>query len=181
MKALGPASWGKSKALVDHIQRARDRGIDAVLAAANERKRATKALLLNAQVLELSGRSLTLAFSTAALARQFQTSTNMDVLKESLQAVLGLEVDLTLVVAGAPPAAGTAATAGPPAATPAAGAAPARTAAPTPPTPSYDGFAPGDEIEPEDPDVLKPERQVVGEDAALKLVADQLGGTIVEP
>jgi N-acyl-D-amino-acid deacylase len=28
MKALGPASWGKSKTLVDHIQRARDRGVD---------------------------------------------------------------------------------------------------------------------------------------------------------
>jgi N-acyl-D-amino-acid deacylase len=28
MKALGPASWGKSKTLVDHIQQARDRGVD---------------------------------------------------------------------------------------------------------------------------------------------------------
>jgi len=28
MKALGPASWGLSKTLVDHIQRARDRGVD---------------------------------------------------------------------------------------------------------------------------------------------------------
>lgn len=28
MKALGPASWGKSKTLVEHIQQARDRGVD---------------------------------------------------------------------------------------------------------------------------------------------------------
>jgi N-acyl-D-amino-acid deacylase len=28
MKALGPASWGLSRTLVDHIQRARDRGVD---------------------------------------------------------------------------------------------------------------------------------------------------------
>ena len=138
------------------------RSWDAVLEAANERKRATKALLLNAQVVDLTGRALTLAFSTAALARQFQTSTNIEVLKESLQVVLGLDVDLTLVVAGA--AAASVVPAGPP---------------PTPASASYDGFAPGDEIEPEDPDVAKPERQVVGDDAALKLVADQLGGTVL--
>jgi DNA polymerase-3 subunit gamma/tau len=141
------------------------RSWDAVLDDANGRKRATKALLLNAQVVELSGRSLTLAFSTAALARQFQSSTNIDVLKESLQAVLGLEVDLTLVVAGEP-------TAGSPS--------PSAPAGPTePPVSSYDGFAPGDEIEPEDPEAPRPERQVAGEDAALQLVADQLGGTVM--
>ena len=130
----------------------------AVLAAANERKRVTKALLDNAQVLELKGRTLTLAFTTAALSRQFQGGSNIDVLKESLQAVLGLDVDVQLVVAGEAPA-------------------------PTPDAPSppvaQDGFAPGDEIEPEDPDLPKPERQPAGQDAALKLVADQLGGTVV--
>ncbi|MCW2600367.1 MAG: polymerase subunit gamma and tau [Frankiales bacterium] len=142
------------------------RSWDAVLDAASERKRATKALLLNAQVSELNGRLLTLAFSTAALARQFQTSTNIDVLKESLQAVLGLDVDLTLVVAGDVPASSPL-------------PAPASAATPPAPAPTYDGFAPGDEIEPEDPDAPQPERQVAGEDAALKLVADQLGGTVV--
>ena len=45
--------------------------------------------------------------------------------------------------------------------------------------PTYDGFAPGDEAEPEDPDAPAPERSVGGEDAALKLVAEQLGGTVV--
>jgi len=151
------------------------RSWDAVLDAANERKRATKALLLNAQVLELSGRTLTLAFSTAALSRQFQSSTNVDVLKESLLTVLGLDVDVQLVVAGeALPSASAKATATATAtATP--GAVQPPVAAP------YEGFAPGDEIEPEDPDLPKPDRQVAGEDAALQLVADQLGGTVVQP
>ena len=145
------------------------RSWDAVLDAANERKRATKALLLNAQVLELSGRTLTLAFSTAALSRQFQSSTNVDVLKESLLTVLGLDVDVQLVVAGeAPPAPSAKATATTGATQPAV-------------APPYEGFAPGDEIEPEDPDLPKPDRQVAGEDAALQLVADQLGGTVVQP
>ncbi|MGZ6827016.1 MAG: hypothetical protein ACXVGH_09510, partial [Mycobacteriales bacterium] len=136
---------------------------DAVLDAVNERKRTTKALLLNAQVASLEGRTLTLAFTTAALSRTFQGAANIDVLKEALMAVLGLDVDVRLTVAGqAPPAAPT-------------GAA----AAPAPQVPSYEGFAPGDEIEPEDPDQPRPERTVAGEDAALALLADQLGGTVV--
>jgi DNA polymerase-3 subunit gamma/tau len=134
-----------------------------VLQAANERKRVTKALLDNAQVLDLTGRTLTLAFTTAALSRQFQAGSNIEVLKESLQAVLGLDADIALVVAGEQPP------------LPAASRAPEPSQAP----PAYDGFAPGDEIDPEDPEAPRPERQVGGEDAALKLVADQLGGTVV--
>jgi len=133
---------------------------DAVLDAASERKRATKALLLNAQVLDLAEGTLTLAFTTAALARQFQTSTNIEVLKESLQVVLGLDVQLALVVAGDASAA-------------------SHPASPTPAAPAYEGLAPGDEIEPEDPDIPRPERVVDGEDAALALLQDQLGGTVV--
>jgi DNA polymerase-3 subunit gamma/tau len=139
------------------------RSWDAVLQAANERKRVTKALLDNAQVLDLTGRTLTLAFTTAALSRQFQAGSNIEVLKESLQAVLGLDADIALVVAGEQPP------------LPPASRAPASPA----PTPAYEGFAPGDEIDPEDPEVPQPERQVGGEDAALKLVAEQLGGTVV--
>jgi DNA polymerase-3 subunit gamma/tau len=141
---------------------------DAVLDAASERKRATKALLLNAQVVDLSGRRLTLAFTTAALSRQFQTSTNIEVLKESLQAVLGLDVDLNLVVAGEAHA-GDSSHGGSGNGTP-----PVTAAAP-----SYAGLAPGDEIEPEDPDVPRPERVVGGEDAALALLKDQFGGTVI--
>jgi hypothetical protein len=85
------------------------------------------------------------------------------VLKEALQSVLGLDVDLVLTVAGEAPAAPT-------------GAAPA----PAPPAaPAYEGLAPGDEIEPEDPDAPQAERVVGGEDAALELLKDQLGGTVV--
>jgi DNA polymerase-3 subunit gamma/tau len=140
------------------------RSWDAVLEAVNERKRTTKALLLNAQVLDLQGRSLTLAFSTAALGRTFQTGANSEVLKEALRAVLGLEADLVVTVTGEAP---------PPT------AAPARQHEAAPPVPAYEGLAPGDEIEPEDPDLPQPERVVGGEDAALALLKDQLGGTVV--
>ena len=138
------------------------RSWDAILEAANSRRRTTKALLLNAQVLGLSGRTLTLGFTTPALVRNFQMGTNEEVLKEALREVLGLEADLELTAgASAPP---------PPAQ--------AQHAAPPPP-PAYEGLAPGDEIEPVDPDEPEPERGPVGEDAALALVQDQLGATVV--
>ena len=133
------------------------RAWDAVLEAAKERRKTTHALLLNASVATLDGRILTLAVTTAALIRQFQMGINVDVLRESLQAVLGLDVQIACIVAGDPlPAAGQ--SAGPPA---------------------REGFAPGDEAVAEDPDAPRAERQVSGEDAALALVADQLGGTVV--
>ena len=133
------------------------RAWDAVLEAAKERRKTTHALLLNASVASLDGRTLTLAVTTAALIRQFQMGINVDVLRESLQAVLGLDVQIACIVAGDPlPAAGQ--SAGPPA---------------------REGFAPGDEAVAEDPDAPRAERQVSGEDAALALVADQLGGTVV--
>jgi len=133
------------------------RAWDAVLEAAKERRKTTHALLLNASVASLDGRTLTLAVTTAALIRQFQMGINVDVLRESLQAVLGLDVQIACVVAGDPlPAAG-------------------RPAGP----PVREGFAPGDEAVAEDPDAPRAERQVSGEDAALALVADQLGGTVV--
>ena len=133
------------------------RAWDAVLEAAKERRKTTHALLLNASVASLDGRTLTLAVTTAALIRQFQMGINVDVLRESLQAVLGLDVQIACVVAGDPlPAAG-------------------RPAGP----PAREGFAPGDEAVAEDPDAPRAERQVSGEDAALALVADQLGGTVV--
>ena len=140
------------------------RSWDAVLEAAKARKKTTHALLLNAQVVELAGRTVTLAFTTAALLRQFQSSTNTDVLKEAFQTVLGAELDIACTVAGAP-------------ATPAAGSpvtSPARAG-----QPAEDGFAPGDEEVPEDPDLPRPPRADSGEDAALKLVQQQLGGRVV--
>ena len=140
------------------------RSWDAVLEAAKARKKTTHALLLNAQVVELAGRTVTLAFTTAALLRQFQSSTNTDVLKEAFQTVLGAELEIACTVAGAPitPAAGSP------------GTSPARAA-----RPAEEGFAPGDEEVPEDPDLPRPPRADSGEDAALKLVQQQLGGRVL--
>ncbi len=135
------------------------RSWDAVLDAANSRKRATKALLLNATVLSLTGRTLTLGFSTAGLIRTFQTGTNEAVLKEALAEVLGLQVDLALVVGAESPT---------------------LPEAPAAAVPAYEGFAPGDEIEPVDPEAPEPERAVQhGEDAAIALLQDQLGGRVI--
>jgi DNA polymerase-3 subunit gamma/tau len=150
------------------------RSWDAVLDDVNGRKRATKALLLNAQVLDVQGKVVTLGFTTAALARTFQNGTNEDVLKETLQAVLGLDATLVITTANEqqPLASAPAAPSSAPSAAP---------AAPEPaPAPAYEGFAPGDEIEPEDPDNPQGERIAGGEDAALALLKDQLGGTVVE-
>ena len=146
------------------------RSWDAVLAAVRPRKRTTEALLLNAQVLDVKGKTVTLGFNTAPLMRNFQQGTNLDVLKEALQEVLGLDAVIELTTAaGAPPPA------------PAEAPSPAA-AAPEPPpaAPAYEGLAPGDEIEPEDPDNPQGERIAGGEDAALALLKDQLGGTVVE-
>ncbi|MCW2723092.1 MAG: hypothetical protein JWN35_13, partial [Frankiales bacterium] len=45
--------------------------------------------------------------------------------------------------------------------------------------PAYDGFAPGDEAAPEDPDAPQSDRVLHGEDAALRLVEQELGGKVV--
>jgi DNA polymerase-3 subunit gamma/tau len=139
------------------------RSWDAVLAAVRPKKRTTEALLLNAQVLDVQGKTVTLGFNTAPLMRNFQQGTNLDVLKEALQEVLGLDAVIELTTAGGPP---------PPA--------PVEVAPePAAPAPAYDGLAPGDEIEPEDPDNPQGERITGGEDAAIALLRDQLGGTVV--
>jgi hypothetical protein len=41
------------------------------------------------------------------------------------------------------------------------------------------GFAPGDEAVPDDPDAPPPPEAPRGEDAALRLVVDELGGKVV--
>jgi DNA polymerase-3 subunit gamma/tau len=130
-----------------------------VLDAVNARKRTTKALLLNATVVGLTARSLTLGFTTPGLVRTFQNGTNEDVLREALQATLGLDVAVELVV-GADTAPSPAAEA--------------------PAAPAYEGLAPGDEIEPVDPEAPEPERNAVGDEAALALLQDQLGGRVLD-
>ena len=139
-----------------------------MLDATGKESRKTQALLRSAQVLSLAGRVLTLGFPSGQLVRMFEEGTNAAVLSSALGQVLGLEVDLKLAVGTDAPA---------PVSAPAA-AAPA--APPPPPAPEYEGLAPGDEIEPVDPDEPEPERAVLGEDAALALLQDQLGGTVID-
>jgi DNA polymerase-3 subunit gamma/tau len=141
------------------------RSWDAVLDAVKERKRVTHARLLDAQVLQVTGRAVQLGFSTPTLAKQFQEGVHIEVLREALAASIGATLDVQCAVAGA-------------AATPAPAAAAA--GRPVPPPPAYDGFAPGDEAAPEDPDAPpQPDRGLHGEDAALRLVEQELGGKVV--
>jgi DNA polymerase-3 subunit gamma/tau len=136
------------------------RSWDAVLDAAGKESRKTQALLRSAQVLSLSGRALTVGFPSGQLVRMFEEGTNTAVLRSALQTLLGLDVDLSLVAgAQAPPA--------------------HAPEAPAPAVPAYEGLAPGDEIEPVDPEAPAPERPVHGEDAALALLQDQLGGRVI--
>jgi hypothetical protein len=135
-----------------------------VLAEVKSRKRAAHALLADAMVASVDGRTLVLAFQYPALLRQFQSGVGPDVLKESLQAALGADLDLRCVLHES--------LASRPAVAPQQGSPP-----PEPEHPS--GFAPGDEAVPDDPDAPPEERAHRGEDAALRLVVDQLGATVV--
>jgi len=129
-----------------------------VLVAVKERKRTAHAQLADAQVKEVTGRTLVLGFQHAPILRQFQASTGPDVLREALQASLGADLDVTCVLHDT------------------------RTGS-APPEPAPDAtsaeFAPGDEVVPEDPDAPPPPGQARGEDAALELVKTELGGRVV--
>ena len=134
------------------------------------RKRTAHAQLADATVSGVEGNRLVLAFQHAPILRQFQASTGPDVLREALQATLGTAFDLQCVLHGSLPAHNHTHP------HPAPGGAPAP--APQAP-PAYDDFAPGDEAVPEDPDATPPPEAHRGEDAALRLVQDQLGGRVV--
>jgi DNA polymerase-3 subunit gamma/tau len=142
------------------------RSWDAVLDAVKERKRVTHARLLDAQVLDVRGRTASIAFSTPTLAKQFAEGVHIDVLKEALIAAVGADLDVRCTVAG---------TDAPSPPTPSPGAAPSAPPAP----PAHEGFAPGDEAEPEDPDVPAPDPVRHSEDAALRLIESELGGKVM--
>ena len=138
------------------------RVLDAVLAV----KKTSWVQLQDAQVASLEGRTLTLSFKHGGTMRAFQTGSSPDFLKDALQSTLGLDVTIECVLGEQAHE--------PAPVTPA----PGRPAAA--PAPAYDGFAPGDEAEPEDPDAPPPPDPVVrGEDAAIALVQAQLGGKVV--
>ena len=140
-------------------------GWDQVLAAVKSRKRTAHAQLADAQVASVTGRTLELAFQHAPILRQFQAGTGPEVLREALRESLGADLDLSFVLnerLSAHP-------------TPV-----AQTAVAGSPVP-YADFAPGDEVVPDDPDAPAPPAALRGEDAALQLVVDQLGGQVVSP
>jgi hypothetical protein len=133
---------------------------DAVLDAVKERKKTTHAQLANARVQALTGSRLTLAFTHAPVMRQFQNGVSVDVLKEALQASLGLALEISCVVNDGGSA----------------DVASVENAAPV-----TDGFAPGDEPVAEDPDAPPPpDAGRNGEDAALRLVESELGGKVLD-
>ncbi len=69
-----------------------------VLDAVKPRKRTTHALLSHAQVVEVTGSTLKLSFSTGPIARQFDAGVNPDVLGEALHEVLGVKWKVVTVV-----------------------------------------------------------------------------------
>ncbi|TAL19723.1 MAG: DNA polymerase III subunit gamma and tau [Frankiales bacterium] len=140
---------------------------DTVLGEVKSRKRASHALLADATVASVEGRTLVLAFQHAPLLRQFQGSVGPDVLREALQATLGVDLDLRCVLHDS-------------LAPHDRGARPDRRPEHAPPPPAEEtGFAPGDEAEPEDPDAPPPPQEPRGEDAALRLVETELGGKVM--
>ncbi|MDX6204910.1 MAG: polymerase subunit gamma/tau [Frankiales bacterium] len=139
----------------------------------NRRKMTTWALLSQyAQIVEVSGRSLTLSFSTEPIRRQYHSGINEDVLCEALRQVLGIDCRIETVAGGPPDERGQsgdgAATSVPPGGPGA--AAPA----------AHEGFAPGDAAADEDPDEqAEPAPRVDPEEAAVALLSDSLGAKVI--
>ena len=142
-----------------------------VLEAVRARKRGTWTLIAQyAQVATVTGREVTLSFSTPGIARSFATGVNVDVLKDALRQILGVDWEIACVVGD--PAAAAPTTTDPPARVPAA----------SPPPPFADGFAAGDE--PTDETTDEPtdgatSPRLAGDDAAIALVRDGLGGRVI--
>ena len=145
------------------------RSWDAVLAHLQAVKKTAWVQLTNAQVASVEGRTLTLAFSHAGTMKGFQSGVSPEFLRDALKEVLGADLQVVCVLADAAAAAVTAA----------AVRRGGQVAQPEQVDTGYDGFAPGDEAEPEDPDAPPPPDRVVGEDAALELVRSHLGGTVL--
>ena len=159
----------------------------AVMEAVKDLKRTAWVVLMDARVQSVDATTLTLAFTRVGNQKNFSAGANTDFLNDALEKVLGRRFEIASVISGAAaegpggsPQGQLATGQGPPPRyeQPVAplGTEPERGRAQSP---SYEGFAPGDEIEPEDPDAPRPERVASPEDAALELLKDQLGGTVV--
>ncbi len=149
---------------------------DTVLQKVKEQKRVTHARLSETQVVSVEGGVLQLSFTTATLARQFSEGVHVDVLRDTLREVIGAELTVVCVAGpGHTPPAGAGATGAP--AGPAGSSAPGRGAARPAAPPAHEGFAPGDEAADDDPSAPPPVER--GEDAALRLVQQALGGKVL--
>ncbi len=158
---------------------------EAVMEAVKDLKRTAWVVLMDARVQSVDATTLTLAFTRVGNQKNFSAGANTDFLNDALEKVLGRRFEIASVISGA---AAEGPGGGQPQGRPASGQGPAsryeQLAAPAvaklergrAQSPPYEGFAPGDEIEPEDPDAPPP---ASGEDAALELLKDQLGGTVV--
>ena len=151
------------------------RSWDAVLGHVKAVKKTAWMQLDNAQVVSVEGHTLTLSFAHAGTMRAFQSGASPDFARDALKEVLGVDLQITCVAGDAPAAAPARPGAAPRSAGPPTGAPTASLAAP-----AYDGFAPGDEAEPEDPDAPPPPERVHSEDAALSLVQSELGGRVMK-
>ena len=137
----------------------------------NRRKMTTWALLSQyAQIVAVSGRTMTLSFSTEPIRRQYHSGVNEDVLCEALRSVLGIDCKIETVAEGSarrrrprPPRPVT------------------RGSAPTPArAPSVRGFAPGDEAADENPDdPVEQAPRVDPEEAAVALLTENLGAKVI--
>jgi DNA polymerase-3 subunit gamma/tau len=132
---------------------------DQILEAVKPRKRTTYALLSqHAQVVEVRGNVLLLAFGTAPIARQFELGVNSDVLREALKEFLGVNWQIETTVAGS---------SGSPA--PARPSAPvAQAPAPSAPAPAVEEFHAHPDDETVDPGV-----------GGIELLQRQLGATVL--
>jgi DNA polymerase-3 subunit gamma/tau len=134
-----------------------------VLDAVRVRKRTTHALLLNAQVTTVEERDMAVSFNTAPLARQFSQGVNVDLLREALLEILGVDWSITITVGGAADDQATA-----PAGVPRPAGQPTRPA----------DFAAGDEpTDHEEPEQTSGRQS--GEDAAVALLKSGLGAQVI--
>jgi DNA polymerase-3 subunit gamma/tau len=145
-----------------------------VLEAIKTRRKMTTHALLSvyAQVVAVQGRTITLSFSTEPIRRQYHTGTNEDVLCEALSQVLGIDCRIETVAGGAVERRDESASAG---AGPAAGA----TGVTSPPSATYETFAPGDEADDESDEPTEQGPRLDPEQAAVALLADSLGAKVI--
>ena len=151
------------------------RAWDTVLQKVKQSKRVTHARLSETTVAAVEGRRLSVLFTTPTLARQFSEGVHIEVLREALREVLGVDLEVVCLpgVSTAPAPVGQR-----PAGQRPAGSGPVGSGPASPPqTPVHEGFAPGDEAADDDGSEPPVER---GEDAALRLVQQALGGRVLD-